>query len=197
MHPKSWLDAALGSRGRVRVLRTLCADPARVWTERELAGAVGMSPNTVNVAVGQLRDAGILDFRRLGRTHAVRLRTDLPLVALVRRVFEVELEAWPALESAVRRAVPQGVACYLYGSSARGTATSESDVDLLVVANSDEQAEDAAAIVREAAMQVFPTGIEVVAMGRQKLAKRKSSSYIQNILRDGVPLGDRPLEAFL
>jgi len=197
MHPDSWLETLLGSRARVRLLRVLCLDPARVWTERELAHAVEMSPNTVNVAVAQLRDAGVLDFHRVGRTHAIRLRSGLGVVDHLRLIFAAETGTWDAIAKRIEQALPPGVACYLYGSTARKTAGRRSDIDILVVARDQEKAMDAAGSITEAARTVFPTGYEVVAMTVKDLRSRKRGAFVQNVIKDGLQIGPTSLEALL
>lgn len=193
-----WLESVLGSRARVRVLRAMTEDPRRTWTERELASAIGMSPNTVNLAVAQLRDAGVLDFHRIGRTHAVRLRADLAVVRHLQRVFALERGAQTVLLDTIRAAVPPGVACVLHGSSARGRTTGHRDVDVVVVVADDEiTAEAAATAIRDAAYAVMPTGLEIVSLGRRELRRRKESAYVRAILREGVSLSRTTLEAFL
>lgn len=197
MHPDSWLEVLFGSRARVRILRVLCLDPARTWTERELAHAVRMSPSTVNTAIGQLRDTSILDLRRIGRTHAVRLREELAIVAHLRMVFAAEASTWDSVAQAIRRVLPDGVGCYLYGSTARRSANRASDVDILVVAQDARTAQDAAATILDAASRVFPSGFEVVALSARELKRRKRSRFVRAVLEDGLAIGPTPLEAFL
>ncbi|HUR68267.1 MAG TPA: nucleotidyltransferase domain-containing protein [Candidatus Thermoplasmatota archaeon] len=197
MHPDRWLDSLFGSRARVRILRELCEDPGRVWTERELAHAVGMSPNTINLAIRQLRDAGVMDFRRIGRTHAVKLRDDLKLIPSLRRIFELESGAIAMLRGAIEQALPTGVACYLYGSTIRGDATQESDVDVLLIARDEAGAEDAGARVLEAAHEAIPSRVEVITYTARKFRQKRNSAFLRAVLKEGLPLGTTRLEDVL
>jgi DNA-binding transcriptional ArsR family regulator len=145
MRPDAWMDDLLGNRSKIRVLRLLVGDPARVWTEREIARALRASPNSVNLAARALRDQGILDFRRIGRSHAIRIRSELGVAKRVEQLFVQESQGWEDFKHAVTGAVPAGTACYLFGSVARGESSASSDVDLLVVAGTRREAEDVVA----------------------------------------------------
>ncbi len=181
------MDALFGSPSRVRLLRTLALDPARVWTEREAAKRLAMSPNTVNLAVRVLRDAGLLEFRRLGRSNTLRLRNDLGITRLLLRLFALEREAVAGVQDAIRLACDDGVACLMYGSTARGTAKAGSDVDLLVVARSRDQAEQAAADIRAAVARVMPVDLSIAALPKQELDRQRAKQpWIANALQDGV-----------
>src|SRR5688572_20823521 len=116
MHPQSWLEH-LGRPWQVRILRLLARDPTRLWTGREVAKALEASPNTVNLALKALRDAGFLEFRQIGRSHAIRLQQSAPQIERMRRLFELEAQALVEVRAAIRAATPRGVTSILYGST--------------------------------------------------------------------------------
>lgn len=196
MHPLSWLEEAFGNRARVRVLRALAADPRRAWTERELAEAVHVSPNTVNLAVRALAQAGLLDVRRIGRTHAVELRPSAAVDAL-KGFFVEERRMMELVEARIRDALPPGCAAYLYGSTLQGNPGADSDVDLLIVADEDTLAEQVAGDIGTLVPAVFPARLEIVALGRAKYRRRARGPLMRRIAREGKPVGPRRLEDFL
>lgn len=191
------MDNLFGSKSKVRLLRLLSKDPKRVWTERELAKALGMSPNNINISARELRNAGVIDFHRIGRSHAVRLRADLKLAQSLEAVFYQESLLWEDWKSAVSGVVPVGATCVLYGSTARGTASAESDIDLVVVADSRPAAEEVASKVRAASATLMPLPLEIIALDRATARRRKRSSFFRGILRDGQPLSLTKLEELL
>lgn len=196
MHPLSWLETAFGSRAKVRILRTLTADARRTWTERDLAAAAGLSPNTVNLAVRSLTDAGLLDLRRIGRTHAVELRPSAAAEAL-KACFEEEARMMQAVEGRIRYGTPAGCAAYLYGSTVEGSADAESDVDLLVVADDEATAEQLAADIVGLVQSVFPARMEVIALSKAAFRRRARSPLMRRIAQEGRSLGPKRLEDFL
>ncbi len=195
MRPETWLESLFGNRWRIRVLRALQRDPGRMWTERELAKEIGGSPNTVNLAVKVLRDHGVLEFRRLGRSNAIRLRLDLALIRRLDAIFGQERKTGDDLRRAIRQAVPDGVACILFGSTARGQASESSDVDLLVLARTLDDAEEAAAAIRHAVAAMFPVDLSIVSLGAQELRKQQKQPWLQNAMADGESLSVTSAEA--
>lgn len=188
MRPESWLDSLFGNVWRVRVLRMLSRDPGRMWTERELARALDASPNTINLAVKALRDVNLLEFRRLGSTHGIRLRSDLDVVRRLGTIFSEERSTLEDLRRAIRAVAPPGVACLLFGSTARGDSAVGSDVDLLVLARTLESAEQAATVIRQTVAAILPVDLHVISLGARELKKRRREPWLQNALSEAEPL---------
>ncbi len=103
-------------------------------TRRRLAAAAGVAPGNASAVIEELIQVGLVSETVAGRSSMVVLnRNHLaagPVLALaglrgelIRRLRE-RLSAWPELNGA-----------WLFGSVARGDADSDSDVDLLIVAD--------------------------------------------------------------
>ncbi|MHB8585188.1 MAG: nucleotidyltransferase domain-containing protein [Thermoplasmatota archaeon] len=172
MHPARWLEAAFGSDSRVRILRFLVSRPPMAFTEREIAHAIRMSRNTVNRAINQLADAGLLRVETLGNAHAVRLAADGPVLAALRSVFAAEGTVWNAALASIRGALPKDAACYLFGSTAHGEANAASDVDLLIVTKDRETAADAAYAVEVKVARSVPARLHIIALDASEAARR-------------------------
>lgn len=192
MHPLRWLNVAFGAPSRVRILRLLAATPSRLWTEREIAREVGLSPNGANKAVRELDAAGVVETRRVGRAHAVRL--SLGLAPMVRRVFRSEQEAWDDIVERIRRAVPKDTACYVFGSSVRGKPSPESDVDLLVVSKDLERAKDVAHAIEVQVHERFPARLSIIALGAREASRRVKGGVVRAALESGERLTERAWE---
>ena len=125
------LDVAPTVRGAL--LQTLARLEQPV-TRRQLAAAAGVAPGNASAVIEELIQSGLVSETVAGRSSMVVLnRSHLasgPVLALaglrgelIRRLRE-RLSAWPDLHGA-----------WLFGSVARGDASSDSDVDLLIVAD--------------------------------------------------------------
>lgn len=197
VRPENWLDSVFGNRAKIALVRLMALEPARVWTAREAARKLGVSPATTNEAAKALRDAGILDFQKVGASHGIRIRDDTKVGRLVVGFFDQEHRATNEWRQAIAAAVPAGTACYLYGSTARETAERGSDVDVLIVARSQDEAEETAARVRAAANRIIPSPLEIIALDRQHARRAKDSPLLRSVRKEGIPLTSTRLEAVL
>ena len=131
------LDVAPAVRGALLQALARLEQPV---TRRRLAAAAGVAPGNASAVIEELIQAGLVSETVAGRSSMVVLNRDHlaagPVLALaglrgelIRRLRE-RLSAWPELNGA-----------WLFGSVARGDADSDSDVDLLIVAD-DLQSND-------------------------------------------------------
>jgi predicted nucleotidyltransferase len=124
------LDVAPTVRGALLQALARLEQPV---TRRQLAAAAGVAPGNASAVIEELVQAGLVSETVAGRSSMVVLnRNHLaagPVLALaglrgelIRRL-RARLSVWPDLLGA-----------WLFGSVARGDASSDSDVDLLIVA---------------------------------------------------------------
>lgn len=193
----AWTEQALGTGAKVRILRVLSGSPDREFLEAEIARATGMSPNTVNLAVRELARAGVLRLNAVGRSHGVRLAADAPFGRAVMQLFESEREAFRELVRSMKAVLPRGVSCVLFGSAARGGMRAGSDLDILLVAPSYDMAAETSLRIRERTQRVHPGPCRILHYTPADLRKRRGTAFLENVLRDGLLIGGRPLEDVL
>jgi predicted nucleotidyltransferase len=76
----------------------------------------------------------------------------------------------------------------LFGSYARGTESKESDIDILIIAESRENEED---IVGEAVEVLLKTGeyISVKLISQGEFTRMKNSKFMEYITEEGMTIG--------
>lgn len=195
MRPENWLEFTLATPLQIRLIRLLLADPQKTWTEREAAAALGENPSSVNKVFARLWDLGLLHLRRAGRSHVVRLQTELGVVQDLQQIFRTESSTTPRLAEAVQRTLPRGVSCYLFGSTARGTAKSTSDVDLVVVGPSRDQASQTAARVHASVRRLIPVRVDVIALSTGSLKDPAYRALVESVRLHGRRVGGPIVEA--
>jgi predicted nucleotidyltransferase len=135
MRPTHTIEALLGSRSRLAVLRVLHG-VAVPLNASQLAGRTGLSWTAVSTVLDELAEMGITNSSSAGRANIHTLNresiyvTDLidPLFAAEERIpDEVLADLRGAFES-------HALAMVLFGSYARGEQASQSDVDVAIVA---------------------------------------------------------------
>jgi predicted nucleotidyltransferase len=189
--------AALIPGARGQVLASLVQLERQV-TVRALARHAGVSPQGALSVVNELNEAGLVLVEQAGRALLVSLNRDHlsaePLVSLVMlrgRLIErlrAVLATWPSLAGA-----------WLFGSAARADGGSDSDIDLLLVAESDlDDAEWAAATADLRARVGAWTGnpvqvVEHTSKTFGQLVKRRNP-LIAALRADGIALTDHSRE---
>ena len=182
------LDVAPAVRGALLQALARLEQPV---TRRQLAAAAGVAPGNASAVIEELIRAGLVSETAAGRASMVALnRNHLaagPVLALaglrgelIRRLRE-RLSAWPDLLGA-----------WLFGSVARGDADSDSDVDLLIVADDLESRDLHEQLAQLHADVRSWTGndlqlVEHSTASWRKLVRAKNP-LVQQIGRDGIAM---------
>ncbi len=187
-HP---LDDLLSSQARLRILRYLCTVEGE-HTGREIARAIGMGETPTHRALKELADTLIVLYRVAGRAHYYRLNEHH---ALIERVLRPLFAAEKAQRDAAVAELLAGMdvpldAALIYGSVAREEDTWRSDLDILLVTPTADDACRAAECLwqRDADMLRHYGVISVQALSRGELAARvqRGEKWLVEALRDGV-----------
>ncbi len=142
MSNKRYTLDALGSKTSIRVLRILYRSLYRYRSISEISGCMNTSRANVHRGLKSLDQIGIIR-RSLNRGRSlVRINTSSPIALPLFSLFNNEdhMLVEPSIRNAISLLLPErgGISTLvLFGSYARGTASKNSDIDLLVV-GSDE-----------------------------------------------------------
>lgn len=185
------LDDLLSSQARLRVLRYLCSVGGE-HTGREIARAIEMGETPTNRALKALADTLVVLYRVAGRAHRYRLNEQH---ALVKRVlcplFAAEKDQRDAAVAELLTGIdePLDTVC-VYGSVARGEDTWRSDLDVLIVTPTTDDARRVAERVwqRDSELLRRYGVISVWALSRDELKERvrHGERWLMEALRDGV-----------
>lgn len=205
------LDQALNSTSKIRLLRLLI-EQDRTVSAREAARLTGMSRTAILVAIEDLNELGLIQREESGRQFLCRANREHKLIrfALV-PLFQAEV-MWPEMVvTAIREVlVPRAdkkaktlgkpIAAWIFGSVARGRDKPESDFDLFVLTNTDDEAE----LVLERIGEAVPrwtnelgADVRPVVMSQSKalLQHERGNPLIRSALRDArMIFGEVPKE---
>ncbi len=130
------LDDLLSSPAKVALMRVMCQVQAPL-AGREAIRRAGLPFTTGWRALQALAAAGVLVRTDHGKVVTFRLpETGPPLLAKLRELFAEEDRRRNAFALAVAERFPGLLSAHLFGSEARGQATTGSDTDLLIVVES-------------------------------------------------------------
>ncbi len=140
------LENILGSTSKIKILRLFFEYPHRSFSTQDIFKDARVGVGYGLHCLKQLTAEGILRKRRLRRKTLYVLDKENKLYPLLNTLFEQERQAFPRISYTQRAILAeiieklQGNTLILFGSIAAGTATAESDIDLLVVGNDPEKA---------------------------------------------------------
>jgi hypothetical protein len=124
------LKELCGSEQRYRIFKTLFGNPGRAYHLRGLAAAAGVDPSNVSKLLPKLVEAGLVQREQGEPTARYRARRDNPVLQALAALFSHASDLIADLR-AVADKIAGDVA--IFGSSASGTDTLDSDVDVLII----------------------------------------------------------------
>jgi len=138
------LSRVLGSEKRREIVRAMLNHPEKDWSVPELEKIIGAPHATVWRTVWDMEKAKILRSRLLGKKMKIfNLIKDSPYLSVLKSAVAAEIFPLRGVAEEFAREVSKLGAvesCILYGSVARGAATLESDIDVLVLVKKSTKA---------------------------------------------------------
>ena len=133
------LKTLLGSTGRAKLLAHLFLHPAEAFHTRELARLLGESPGSLLRDLRRLETIRLLQTKRVGNQVRYSLDQQHPLYTDLQRMILKTTAVDAVLREALQsvRGIELAV---LYGSFAKGEATSRSDLDVMIIGDATDRA---------------------------------------------------------
>lgn len=126
------LSELFGGADRYKALKRIFADPSREFGPRELASEARIDPGNASRWLKRWTEAGLLDKKVLANRPRYRASRD-PALTHLRLFFQQDGELARTLATQVGKLGERVEAAVIFGSTANGTSTAESDIDLLLI----------------------------------------------------------------
>ena len=124
---------ALFSESQSKVFRWLFGQPDRAFHLSELRRLTGLGSASLQRELNRLAEAGLVHSERVGNLRRFQANPQSPvysdLIALTRKTVGME----PLLREALLPLLPRLKAAWIFGSVAKQTDTSQSDIDILLI----------------------------------------------------------------
>jgi len=162
-----------------------------------MAEFIKMSPNTVNLALREIRKTNVFSFRKIGKAHAYKLNKNSALYKPLKEVFEGEKRIEKAMLDKIRTTLKNSLSCVLFGSFARGEERFDSDLDLLIIAKDKESMEKSIEILQLELSESFNTALSPVVLTPNELKKKWNKGFLKEVIKEGVLIsGKSPEELY-
>jgi DNA-binding transcriptional ArsR family regulator len=186
-----------GAQGRILAVL------AQVSTDlnlRAIARLSGLSPAQVSRVLPKLVDLGMVDRRDVPPAALFCLVEDHVAVRAVLALARARDAVVSELRRTATQVSPSPTSITIFGSFARGEATADSDLDVLVIRPvftgwEDEAWASSIERWRRGARRLTGNRVEVIEIGEEEVAElvRSRRSLWQGVLEEGVTIGGRPL----
>jgi predicted nucleotidyltransferase len=192
MKPIEILDEILGNAIKVKILRNLAVG-YEAKTGRALAKIASVSQPAALKPLQELVDQGILIKTIIGKSHCYNLNKKNILVTEgLHPLFQLETNLLQTFAEILKKSLPVKVnSAILYGSVARGSATHQSDWDVLLVCPDDETAKKILTTLPKVVIELtalFSSNIDIKVMTTESLQNKfiSGESLALNIYEDFI-----------
>jgi predicted nucleotidyltransferase len=170
---------------QMRLLALLLLQPERSWTLQDLSQTLDAPRSSVHRELGRAEDAGVIRHDTTVRPHHFRAATDDPLYRPLTDLLNLTLGVEQQLRTALQG--PNILAAAIHGSWAQGTRRPDSDIDVLVIGDSD---------LRELRRRVRPIGkaagraidLTVLSVDEYRRLLADQSSFVRSVLEHPVTM---------
>jgi predicted nucleotidyltransferase len=132
---RTGLADALFSGTRQRLLGLLFGQPSRSFYATELIGLAGIGSGAVQRELANLAQSGLVTVRAIGNQKHYQANPGSPIFEELRGIAEKTVGLAEPLREALAPLAPQIHAAFVYGSIAKRTDTSASDIDLMLLSD--------------------------------------------------------------
>jgi predicted nucleotidyltransferase len=125
------------SRSRSKILELFLSGTFDEMHMREIARKIGGNINSVRRELYHLEDIGILASRKDGNQRYFRVNKDHPIYPELKAIYLKTAGVGNMIRSSIHD-VGKVQHCFIFGSFANGTERADSDLDLFIVGDVDE-----------------------------------------------------------
>lgn len=187
----------LGSKASIRVLKAFLRYRGKVFTIRELARTAQVSHPEVSKQLKALERRGVVKIQPVGRAQQVSLNEESYILkSVLEPLFKAEEATVSELASTIRPFFDNDwvSSVAIFGSVARGLQGKASDIDLLIISDNKEQANECIAKATIAALSRFGVGLSPSIMGKRAFVGESKRQFGRSILESYVQVVGKDLK---
>ena len=177
------LADALFTRVQQRVLGILFSEPDRSFPATEVITRAGVGTGAVHRELTRLVRSGLATVTPVGRQRRYQANRQSPVFTEVYGLIQKTVGLVGPLKRALEPLADRIEVSFVYGSVARGTDTSESDIDLMIIAEDLSYAEVYQALA--AAEKILARTISPTILSHEEWqeSRHKDNHFIESVMR--------------
>ena len=186
-----YMETLLGSKTKIRILRTLNRHKGKEFTIRELSNYISTSHTGVRKALQQLYDMNAVTLNAQVRNHIVSLNRDGHLTPLLTYMFEYEENTVHELQQDIAQHLcnlDEIEEAKIFGSVATGKETPHSDIDLYIITLDKEKTEKSITDLQISCSRKYGNLVMPYILTPEEENNIDNQSLIKNIREKNIPL---------
>ncbi len=126
---------ALFTKTQQRVIGILFVNPERSFYLNEINRIAGVGKGSVKRELDKLCAAGILVMSKQGNQNHYKANADCPIFSELKSIAQKTFGIVDVVKNALTLLLPKIEMAFIYGSIAKGSENSQSDIDIMIVSN--------------------------------------------------------------
>jgi predicted nucleotidyltransferase len=189
------LEGILGSKVKIKILRTLWKYKGKEFTIRELSRFLGISHTGIRKVLDDLEQMNVITVRTVGKSYVFRLNTKSYLAGVLEEIFKSEENALSELKNILKEKLssPEIISVALFGSIVEEKEKPRSDIDLLILTGNRERAEKLVVEAQKKITEIFGNSISAYYLTPENFEKRRESHLIKQILKNHILILGKPI----
>lgn len=167
------LAGAIFTRTQQRVLGLLFGEPDRSFYASEVIHRAGSGSGAVQRELARLEAAGLVTVRRVGSQKHIQANPDSPIFAELQSIIEKTVGLADPIRRALEPIAKRIPAAFVFGSVAKATDRTSSDIDLFILSDSVVLSR-VFALLEPVSARLHRT-INPTILTRKEMARRRSS----------------------
>ncbi len=127
------MEDMLGSKTKIKILRTLMKFETKKFTSRELAQRLDVSHTAVLKSIPALEDMNIIQKEQHGNSNLILLNKESYCFAILKNIFSEEEKTTTELIKMIKEYFGDKNTIILFGSIIHKKEEASSDIDLLII----------------------------------------------------------------
>ena len=181
-----YLETILGSKIKVNILRVLIRFSSKNFTSRELARQIKASHTAVLKSLPDLQGMNIITIEKHGKSNLIKINTESIFYNKIKELFDFESKTINELVKELEKLPLKANTIALFGSIASKQEKINSDIDLLIITNNKNMANEIIANKQTLFTNKFGKIISSYLMTRSEFSKKRNSKFIQGIINNHI-----------
>ncbi len=181
---KNYLEKVLGSKVKIKIIRTLFRFPEKRFTARELANFIGASHTPVLKSLPDLEGMNLISVEKHGNSKLIKLNKKSYICDSIKGAISNETSAKERLIFKIKKIIPSADMIVLFGSIQKEKESMKSDIDLLVVSESKKKIYDTIIGKQKSIIDEFGNNISAIVLTKKELIKKKNKPFAKDLLKN-------------